>query len=130
MPIQVKWLDEEHKIILNKYTGKWDWTELFNAIEQSASLMDTVDHKVAVILDMSATNHVPTLNLGAMQKIVGARTSHHPNMTHFYMVGIKVYVRAMTDIFSRLFPRAFAQYKVVKSVEEALEKIHLPQVTN
>jgi hypothetical protein len=85
--------------------------------------MDTVDHKVVVILDMTQTNFVPSLNLGAMQKLVNAPTVNHPNMTHFYMVGVKVYVRAMTDIFSRLFPKAFSQYKVVKSVDEALLQI-------
>lgn len=119
----MRWHDETQKVILYDFPRQWGWADLFSAIEAAAALMDTVDHKISVVLDLTKSHTIPNLNLASMQKLVTAPTTSHPNMTYFYIVGAKGYIRTMMDIFGRLFPKAIQQYKTASSVEDALAQI-------
>jgi|GEM_PF-4477948 hypothetical protein len=123
MSIEVRWQDDTQSVIIYDFERQWGWADMFGAIEAAAALMDSVDHKVSVVLELTKTQSIPNINLASMQKLVTAPTASHPNMTYFYIVGAKGYIRSMLDIFGRLFPKAIQQYKIASSLADALTQI-------
>ncbi len=115
MTITVNWYDDQHTAVVNQLVGTWTWDELFRAIDQTASLMDTVDHPVNIVLDMRQTQHVPTLLPSALRKVANAPTMNHRNSGAFVFVGAKSFIKSMFSVFGTLYPRAAEKYRFAEN---------------
>jgi hypothetical protein len=123
MAIQSYWRDNTHKIIMIVYEESWTWQDIHNALIHSAELMDTISYKVNIVADMGRSKSVPRLSIPDLRRVAANPAASHPQMNLFYLADAKVHIRALVDVFSRLFPSAFKQYKLVKSVDAAVEQI-------
>jgi hypothetical protein len=123
MPVKSGWYDETKQIILHQFEGRWEWHDLFNAISTSKTLMDSVDHKVFIILDVSQTRALPAINIKSLQALANPPTSGHPNMAGRYLIGVRSYLRSIYNVFVKLFPQGARQYRLVDTIEEALLEI-------
>jgi UDP-N-acetylglucosamine 2-epimerase len=123
MNVVVEWFDENKHIIIYRFEPRWNWQDLFTAIEEATVLLDEAEHTVDIILDVHKSPSIPNLNPVGLQKVANAPTAQHPNMGTFFMVGAKPYVKTMFDVFGRIYPKAVKQYKLVNSVEEAVQQI-------
>jgi len=59
MPIITDWIDDSKTVIRLYYEKTWNWQDAIDAHSEANRLMDKVKHPVAVIIDMSDTNHMP-----------------------------------------------------------------------
>ncbi len=121
--ILVTWYNQEKTIIRYTFPKSWTWEDLYIAIDNAAAMLDTVKHRVCILLDLTASERVPSLNVMGLQRVANAPTAKHPNMGIFVMVGMRPFVRAVADVFFRLYPAAGKQYRTCKTLEEGLEII-------
>lgn len=119
MSINVRWLDEEQRVIIYDMHGSWSWQMLFEAIEQAANMMDTVSQRIDVILDMRNSPTTPTFSPIGLRGLIDARTTSHRNMGDFHVVGASQMVRVMHDIFMRMYPSAGERYILCQSMTDA-----------
>ncbi|MEO1289907.1 MAG: hypothetical protein AAFV93_19295 [Chloroflexota bacterium] len=56
MPINVTWDNDDHKIVRHVYPQQWDLNDFHRAIEDNASLIESVTHRVDVIADLTQNN--------------------------------------------------------------------------
>jgi hypothetical protein len=124
MSAKIHWLDERHTIILNIYEGKWHWEDAIYCLQQSEILLNEVQHKVAILADFSATTGAPTLNMTLMRDLGSHPLIDHPNFSAFYVVGIRMQVSIMLEVFSRIMPRVFSRFHMMPSLEVAISTIN------
>lgn len=123
MSIPVSWFNDEKTIIQYKFDGRWGWDDLYKAIDEAVVLLDSVSHRVDIMLDLTKSESVPSLNANGLKYVANAPTTTHPNMGIFVMVGMKPFIRISFDIFSRMYPRATRQYRLANTVEDAINVI-------
>ncbi|MDZ4763627.1 MAG: hypothetical protein SGI73_03680 [Chloroflexota bacterium] len=102
MGIAVQWDDDAHTIARMDFDGKWTWTDLKNANDQMGTMIASVDHPVAVITDVTRSNHLPEGALSEARSISGGLRGQVAG-------GLIVAVRASTLVKS-LFPIFFNVY--------------------
>ncbi len=118
MTITTRWYDEEKHAVHCLFEGKWNWTELFEAFETSDRMVETVDYPVKIIADMYRTQHIPVLSPSAMAKIASMSTNRPDNVSGVIFVGARGFVKAMFDIFSRIYPKAAEKYQFAANEAE------------
>lgn len=117
--ITALWDNPEQTVIRYHFEGAWGWKDLYAVIETAAAMMDTVEHRVCIVLDLRESRSVPTLNPSGLRHLANAPTTNHRNMGIFVIVGANTFTRAMFDIFARLYPRAVEAYHMADSIERA-----------
>lgn len=118
MPIKVDWYEEEKHNICYYISAIWTWDELIFAIDEVVILLDSVDYRVKLIIDITETRHFPTVQFPEMTQIARAPTMSHPNTAELLMVGENRYMKLMFRVFKRLFPDAASRYKLFANSEE------------
>lgn len=123
MSIQVGWFNEEKTLIQYEFVGVWSWDDLFGAIDEAVKLLDSVTHRVDIFLNLAKSTGIPSLSVNGLQRVANAPTATHPNMGIFVMVGMNAFARVSMDIFGKLYPKAFRQYRVANNLETALQVV-------
>jgi hypothetical protein len=123
MTVSVSWFNGEKTLIIYKFEGRWGWDDLYQAIDEAVVLLDSVSHRVDIMLDLTQSGSVPNLNANGLKYVANAPTTTHPNMGIFVMVGMKPFVRISFDIFSRIYPRATRQYRLANTLEDAISVV-------
>ncbi len=83
-------------------------------VDDIATLMDTVDHKVSVVVDFTGAAALPRGMIAHMPAI--ARRMGHPNGSKILViVGASRTLRALVDIFSTVYRKVY----YVETLDEA-----------
>ncbi|MBC7871000.1 MAG: hypothetical protein H7Y09_09200 [Chitinophagaceae bacterium] len=116
MPITVEWDDAEKLALRYTYPEIWTWDDLFLAIAQGDALLDEVNSKVFIIIDLRQNKTLPPNVLVHARNIF----KHiHPHSGDNIVIGMNRFVRAMADTFSRLFGTIMPIPQTVETLEEA-----------
>ncbi|MEZ4668735.1 MAG: hypothetical protein R3E39_12555 [Anaerolineae bacterium] len=129
MSITVDWDNPEKTVIRFKYDGSWTLTDYFAANEQSVGMMDNVDHKVHIIIDVTESKILP--NGVISQGRSAANRGKHHNQGTVMIVGANGLIRGMFDIFKKLYGRNFDVngYAFASTLDEAYKSLGVPTVT-
>ncbi len=125
MSITVKWVDSQKKKIIHfEYRNEWTWDEVFQQIEKSQQMMDTVSHKVATIIDLTNTQKLPSGSMDAMGKIF-SRAIHPNDSTIIVFLNAHALTKAMLDFFAIRDPDAvnFREFIHARTLDEAIGKV-------
>jgi len=76
MGIQVVWDDDAKRMIRYNFDERWSWDEFFAAREGAIRLIDTVSHKIGVIMDLPPNIEVPP---NVLTNVRSALRTKHPN---------------------------------------------------
>lgn len=68
MPIKIVWDNDDHTIIRKVFTERWTWHDYGEALQTSHTMMAEHAHSIGIILDLSASNHVPANPLPALRE--------------------------------------------------------------
>jgi hypothetical protein len=98
MSIQVEWLDNKQRIIVLTMIGRWQWDEMFAAIETCHQMMDGVDYPVRTVFDFTRNMTWPLNSLENMRR---ANQLKHPRSSTVAIVGITRYFQIIVDLFQR-----------------------------
>lgn len=118
MAIRVAWGSEDKTLLLNVYEGTWTLDEFYQAVRETNALLDSVNHKVNIILDVRHSGLFPR---GFMSAVRMLQQNPHRNNGIMVLVGVNTFVRVFYDTFLKLFPqRGFAQVMyIVADYEDA-----------
>ena len=124
MGVEAKWLDDEKTILGFIYSGRWEWQEAFDMMEDSPRIMDEADGPVAVVVDMTAGRDLPSDPLKHILKLSQGRGKSKNDSGITVFLNANVLTKAMQDVMEmtkmRVPPGLVAVYARTK--DEAMEK--------
>lgn len=125
MSVTADWVDSQERTIIHfDYRDKWTWEDVFEQIEKSQQMMDTVSHKVATIIDLTHSHKLPTDAMDAIGKIFD-RAIHPNDSTIIVFLNAETLTKAMLDLIAISDPQAvnFREFIHAKTLDEAINKV-------
>ncbi len=116
MSITVQWDNEDKTALYQVIEGRWSWDEIYPILEQINGMMEEIDHKVTLIIDVQKGSMVPK---GALRHIGRLRVETHPGVNRVIMVGARTLVQLLYDTISKLYGQQGYNFAMVSTLEEA-----------
>lgn len=118
MGIAVVWDNPEHTIIRYIYNGQWSLDNFYQALSESHQLMDTVDYRVGLIIDMQNSKLVPN---GVLSHGKNVSMRNHRNQGKSIIVGAGGLVRTLFDVYRKVYRTSFddSAFLFVSNLDEA-----------
>jgi hypothetical protein len=116
MPVYTEWANEEHTIIRMHIQDPWEINEYLDASAQTQTLMKSVGYPVHLIIDLTEMNTFPKNLLSSITTI-----NDHILPGQGLVIGVRFspYLRAVTKVASRLFPRISYNLVYTHTLKEA-----------
>jgi hypothetical protein len=118
--IKIVWDDDTKTVIRYVFDTQWSWDDFFTAKAEAYTRIDTVSHKVGIIMDAPPDVTLPP---NALTHGRTALKNKHPNTALVVCVLTKPFLRAMINMLIRLARGSSASIHMVSSVEEARQLI-------
>ena len=124
MGITNTWDNEEKTIIHQAYEGVWSWAEFDAAQQESGVMLDSVDHKVGLIIDIEKST-IPEAKtaLAKFSDIAAVPALTHPNAGLAVVAGASRLAATLIEAFGKFHKPAAERMAVVPTLEEAYEII-------
>jgi hypothetical protein len=119
MGIRVEWFDPAKQSIYFCFEGTYTWDELFASIEEATGLLNTVDYRVNMVVDVTQSMHIPPVSPTKLQKVAQAATMNPDLIRTGIVIGAIPYMQTMFDLYRRLYPRSAAKFQFVRTMTEA-----------
>src|SRR5688572_13038796 len=117
MPIQLVWDNENKTTLRYIYTGKWTWDELHLSITEGQRLMQSVEYKVHLIIDLSDSRLIPS---GSFTSQIRGASSRMPDNTGLVViVGNSLMLKVIQKVMSVIPGRESKKGFVLSTLEEA-----------
>jgi hypothetical protein len=124
--ISAAWLNTEHMAVVVTATPPWSWEE-FHALQQRhQNTLDTLDHKVDLIVDFTHSGKFPP---NAFRHLRTMRLRSHPNRGLVIMVGFNPYLQTVLNVLAQLNPTTTSRLRLVGTMDEARQLIQEMQQT-
>lgn len=101
MGITFFWDNEEHNRICYHYEGIWNWQDLYNVLQASQELWDSVDHVVDIIVDMNQSR-LPLGNPGPHFRYI-AEMYRSPKVGNTAVITTDNFLRFFGNTFSKIY---------------------------
>lgn len=116
MPYQVTWVDEEKTIVAQTYTGKVLIEDYYHAVDESATLLSSVEHPVDLIMDATEAH---TDMKGFLTAASYANKKVPENQRLVIVIGANRFVQTMGKIAGTIAPKATENLYFVDTLEDA-----------
>ncbi|MCA0458964.1 MAG: hypothetical protein LCI00_33755 [Chloroflexi bacterium] len=118
MGISVVWDNPERTIIRFIYNGQWSLDNFYQALNESHQMMDSVDFRVGIIIDMENSKLVPN---GVLSHGKNVSMRKHQNQGKSVIVGAGGLVRTLFDVYRKVYRTSFddTAYHFVSNLDEA-----------
>ena len=129
MAIRAIWDNDEKTIVRYIFETGWTWDEFFVVKKQANAMMDTVAHKLGVILHMPSENVIPP---DVFANARNGLLTKHGNTVILVVVSTRPFVRTMIETLRGLSPLANAGLETTATLDaaRALVNERLRQVDN
>jgi hypothetical protein len=119
--ITIHWANDDHSVILYHIESPWTWEDTDRAKDQLVEMIESVDHPVDCVFDVSGIGGLPRNTL----QVVAEHYSFIPqNVGIYVVVGAPSSVRAVMDVLRIMRPSIFSRYKLVKNFDDAYRLLH------
>lgn len=120
MGIQVSWDNQEQSVIRLVYDGFWGWEDFHQSFRDANQLMETSQTPCVLIIDMRASNYLPT-GASTHFKVAGQDLTSDNFSGILVFVKADVIIRAMVELLIRQYPQLFGSVNVfyTNSIAEA-----------
>jgi hypothetical protein len=119
MNIAVIWDNDEKTIIRYIYEKNWTWADVNTALKDASALLDTVDHKVDIIMDFrQSTMMIP---MGALSHAKRALSNPRHDNIHLTVLVGDAFVLKMADVSLKLSQKLAGNWelKFASTLDEA-----------
>jgi hypothetical protein len=120
MAIKVTWVNSEKTIAQYNFEGRWTWDDLYHAVQEIKTMLDSVPHQVDIVIDLRNNQSVPPGTLIHLRSITLAAS---PNWGMGVFVGVNGFIRTLLTTFVKVYPKLGGRYAIVESPEAALALI-------
>ncbi len=119
MGIKVIWDNEQKTVLRYEFDGRWHWIDFQQATKYAATLLDTVDHSVGVIIDLTHSQAVPEQPLSNIKTALG--NPRHDKVGLTVVVGASLFLTALADSARRIYKSVSGNYDIdlARSLDEA-----------
>jgi hypothetical protein len=119
MGVSADWHNEDQAIICYRFDGRWEWDDFYSCREWVRQAMASVDHKVALIIDMSATRHIPPNSMVHLRAVVLRTNPNYAGVT--VLVGTGSVGPSVSAILYKFNPALRDKFEVLfaQTLEEA-----------
>lgn len=123
MNIDVIWDNPEQTILRYVFKPRWNWNDLHTAMKEATLLMDEIDHRVDIIMDVSSASLIPSGAIAQAQKAFA--TPKHANAGITVVVSTSSFAQALVAVGRKLSGRAAQNWEMdfVTTLEQAREHI-------
>jgi hypothetical protein len=118
MSITVVWDNPEQTIIRYIYNGQWSLDNFYQALQESREMMDTVNHRVGLIIDVQNSKLVPN---GVLSHGKNVSLRKHANQGKSIIVGASGFVRTLFDVYKKVYRTSFDEtaYAFASTLDDA-----------
>jgi hypothetical protein len=117
MPIEVYWDKKDKTIIRARLTDGWTWEDYSTASEKMRDMARQVDYRVDMITDLRQSGPIPRGSASA--HILRSRQQKPPNFGLTVLVGADVFLKALLEVFDRVYGRRVPRSMTVETIAEA-----------
>lgn len=125
MGITVQWENDAKTIARYVFNGQWSFNEVQAAVNQANELMDSVDHKVAMIADLRDSSFTPDGILAQLRQSAMSDTPHRNYAGVTVLVGVGTIAKMMINAAVKLVNPLNNQHTILfaNTVDEARDTI-------
>ena len=116
MSVTVEWANPEKTILCFRISNPWTWEDYYNATDEAWDMMQTVDHIVDYVIDMTGTKIVPP---NAMSHIRRRASRTHPHKGMGIFVGVSGFMKVIIDMIGNIIPTSKANVRTCTTLTEA-----------
>jgi len=118
MGITVVWDNPEQTIVRYIYNGQWNLDNFYQALQESREMMDKVDHRVGLIIDVQNSKLVPN---GVLSHGKNVALRKHSNQGLSVIVGASGFVRTLFDVYKKVYRTSFDEsgYAFTATLDDA-----------
>lgn len=120
MGVTVEWANAEKTIVLYTFKDPWNWDEFYTCWDWLKAALDASEHKVSILMDLSATRTIPPDSLKHLRAIL---EQIHPNFSRATaFVGLGALSMVYNTVLRQLNPALLDEYKAffASTLEEAV----------
>lgn len=114
--ISVAWHNSEKNVLVMTMATPWSWEEYHQKTAEMYDLLDSVGHKVDVLLDFTESIHLPP---NAFSHLCNLDRKTHSNRGAVILVGFSKYLQVIADVLVKLYPAAAKSARMVRTLDEA-----------
>jgi hypothetical protein len=116
MGIVVDWDNSAKTVVRYEFDEQWTWEEFYVAKKQAYTIIDTVSHRVGVI--MNAPPNV-TLPPNMLTHSLSALRNKHPNTLILVFVLTRPFMRAMISTLGKISRLGASSIELATTLDEA-----------
>jgi len=120
MPIYVSWYDEREHIVYERVVGAFTLDEYIKMIDECNMLINSKDHPVHVIFDMTEGQGAPR---NAMAGARYAQKKVPPNQSSSVFVNPDVFTKTLLQLASKVGLTIASKVTITDTIEEAIALI-------
>jgi hypothetical protein len=122
MAIRAYWDNPEQTTLVIEINDPWEWTEMYEAVDEGVKMIDGVNHTVDVITDWRNHKHFPPDMFTHARNLTRKR---HERAGVNALVGMHPTFMPMWHVFSRAYSAVVKQHPFwfIDTMEEAREKL-------
>lgn len=121
MPVQLRWLDDEKRILIFEFIGRWTTQEMIAAAEEERLFCAEVGTPLAYINDFTQSTRIPLDIVLHIGEIFNSMQPFIPT----YMMNCDTTTRFLVETALRLIPGI--PFYLVSSVEEVKLRVQAQQ---
>jgi hypothetical protein len=114
MPVQVRWYDEDKRILYYEFQGVWTWDEYFDVLAEGRRMMRSVNHTVCILKDLTRATHVPGNFMIKAQTVIESRPD---NTGRVVFISTQTFFLNLMDTMRRVVP-GFSELYYYEDTEE------------
>jgi hypothetical protein len=117
MPISVQWDNPDKTLLRWNFEGKWTWDDYYAAMEQNNALLDSIQSKADLLIDMQQTNIVAAGFTSQFRRI----SQFHPKAGFAIIVLNSRFIEIMLNMLMNFQPAMRHQVIVTDSIEKGFQ---------
>jgi hypothetical protein len=124
MPSHVSWFQNSPNIILVVSESNLSKEEVLRQFDQILPMLDTVRHPVFICHDLTQAEQREQIKIGELTAVARHPVVTHPNRAFSYFIAPSRRAEIIIDIAAKIFPNTIQRFKLVRTLDEALQDIH------
>lgn len=122
MGIDVRWFNEEKRLIEIVLTDPWDWPDFEQKHLDCLEMTNGLDHKAHCIIEFGMVGRRPQGNaLLHLKRLIG-RIPRYPNAGYFFLINPHPFARSTISLLSRVYGED-TRMLIASSREDAFQRI-------
>jgi len=125
--IDIVWDNPDQTILRYVFRQRWTWADLHNAMKEASRQMETVTHKVDIIMDVTQASLIPSGAIAQAQKAFATPKHHNAGIT--IVVSSSSFAQTLVAVGRKLSGRAAQNWEMefANSIDLAHEVIRRRQ---